>query len=71
MPMTLMLAFDHQPYRYNACGMPAAMEAAVHLGFAQHLTDFDCRQIEWEDESAERSHSDARRIVVDRPGSAI
>ena len=69
--MTLMLAFDHQPYRYNACGMPAAMEDAVHLGFGQHLTDFDCRQLEWEDERVQRPNADARRTVVHRTRSTV
>jgi hypothetical protein len=49
-PGSRLHGYDRPQYAFNRFGVPPAIVAAVHTGFGMILSDFDCRQIEWEDE---------------------
>lgn len=46
--ISLVMAYDHQPYSANDRDVPKEMADAQRAGFAIHLPDVDCRQIEWD-----------------------
>lgn len=61
MPLTKLLAYDHQPYSSNASGMPDAIANAARLGTVRWLDDIDLRQLEWQDVDPELRKSHASR----------
>ena len=48
---TKIMGYDHPPYSHNGCGAPDEIVNAVQTGFGFNVTDIDCRQIEWRDET--------------------
>lgn len=46
--ISLLMAYDHQPYSTNQRDVPDDIADAQRLGFGLHLPDIDCRQIEWD-----------------------
>lgn len=54
--VTYVMGFDHLPYAYNSSGLPPEIMDAARTGFALHLDDIDCRQVEWQDELPTRSY---------------
>ena len=49
---TRILGVDHQPYSYTALNVPPEVAEAARGGLGLNLSDFDCRIIEWREETA-------------------
>ena len=49
---TRILGCDHQPYSYTALNVPDEIRDAVRGGFCLNLPEFDCRLVEWREETA-------------------
>lgn len=46
--ISLLMAYDHQPYSTSQRDVPDEIADAQRAGLGLHLPDFDARQIEWE-----------------------
>jgi len=51
MPVTNVLAYDHQPYSISTGDAPEAVARAARGGFGINIFDLDIRELSWHDES--------------------
>jgi hypothetical protein len=68
MPVTNVLANDHQPYSMSTGDAPESVAQAARSGFGLNIFDLDIREISWHDESfsSTKVHIGGRPKVVRR-----